>query len=466
MIQNRFRSIVEDLIFCHPDEDEIVLLAVSGGMDSMCMADLFLEEFGRERFAVAHCNFRLRGEDSEGDESFVRHWAMKNDVRFHSVCFDTSEYASERNLSIEMAARELRYRWFGEICKENGYRTVAAAHHADDNAETLMLNLLRGTGIKGMTGMKPVSDLPYSDPSEHIQLIRPLLPFTRKQIEGYMYSKSLEYRTDSTNASVEYRRNSIRHEVFPVMERMNPSFIATLNREIRYLTAASEIVDEWCRNNAPEVSEKLPDGTLSISFSSLLSRSHWPYLLYHLLEPYGFNSSVLESVEELLSSGRTVSGKSFESSTHVLLTERDSLVVHEKKNGIEKDTIIEVHGPGIHYLAEDGFLVELIPWNPDMPLIQPSGTLIFDAAKLHFPFGFRRWRKGDWMIPLGMKGRKKISDLFADLKYGHKEKAEAVVLSSDKEDCGHVAAVLCVRIDNAMKVSEKTAQVIRISKIS
>ena len=479
----------------------LFLLAVSGGIDSMCLADLWLRAFGHESCAIAHCNFNLRGEDSDADEALVTQWAQSHGVRLHKTSFETLQYASENGLSIEMAARELRYRWFGQLCQEHGYCAVVVAHHADDNAETLVLNMVRGAGLKGLTGMKPVSPLPLSsrasfpslssraalpslssrasEASREIYLLRPLLTFTRKQIEGHVFAWKVPYREDKTNASVEYRRNSIRHEVFPLLERMNPSYVRTLNREMTYLGDASSIVEDWCRTQMPKVMED----DSSISLTSLLSIPQWRYLLYYILEPYGFNTSTLESLEALLMSERTISGKRFESQDHILYIERKHILVSRKIAGqagndvlpdinasvipgLTGDPFTVVRTSGAYHLNGSRVTVETLSWSPDMPLKQPAGTLILDASKLNFPFVLRGWRNGDWMIPFGMKGKKKISDLFTDLKYGSMDKSSAVVIVDCKGDCAeqqHVAGVLPVRIDDHYKVTETTKEIIRIT---
>ena len=445
----------------------------------MCLADMWLRCFGAESCAIAHCNFNLRGEDSDGDEALVADWAQEHGVRLHKVSFDTVQYAGENGVSIEMAARELRYRWFGEICQEYGYQAVVVAHHADDNAETMVLNMVRGAGLKGISGMKPVSPLPFSRHPRFNRgfLLRPLLTFTRKQIEGHAFAWKVPYREDRTNASTEYRRNSIRHEVFPLFERMNPSYVRTLNREMTYFKDASDIVDQWCRAQLPHViarseaphviarSEATWQSVpLAISTPALLAIPQWRYLLYYILEPYGFNTSVLESLESLLTSDRTISGKRFESEDYVLQTERDSLVITKPYERTE--AFMPVRGAGIYHVNGSRVSVEVLPWTSRMPLKQPEGTIILDAAKLKFPFVLRKWRPGDWMIPLGMKGKKKISDLFTDLKYGHTQKECAVILvdmTGDFAEQQHVAGVAGVRIDDRYKVTDNTETIIRIT---
>ena len=435
----------------------------------MCMADLFLSEFGPEAFAIAHCNFHLRGEESDGDETLVRNWADSNGVRFHRTDFDTEGHAAGNAVSIEMAARDLRYGWFAKLCGEFGYRAVVVAHNANDNAETLVLNLLRGTGLKGLHGMAEISPLTFL---QGVFLLRPLLSFSRKQIEGYVFANKVPYRDDSTNALCEYKRNRIRNEVFPIFEKINPSFVRSLNREIGYFSEAGDIVDEWCRAQLPDVVEIAGqagnDGSARINLSALMARRQWRYLLYYILEPYGFNSQTLASLESLLESDRTISGKRFDSPTHTIITERDGLLVLPKMaDDLDMESIMPVRGVGIYNFNGSRWQVEVLKWSEDMPLKQPNGTLIADADKLLFPFVCRRWRQGDWFIPLGMRGRKKVSDLYADLKYGALEKdASVMIVDTSSEGLAedqHIAGVLGVRLDDRYKVTSSTKTIIRIT---
>ena len=464
----RFTQIMENMRGLIKDESWSAssgfLLAVSGGMDSMCMADLFLSEFGPEAFAIAHCNFHLRGEESDGDETLVRNWADSNGVRFHRTDFDTEGHAAGNAVSIEMAARDLRYGWFAKLCGEFGYRAVVVAHNANDNAETLVLNLLRGTGLKGLHGMAEVSSLTAS---QGTFLLRPLLSFSRKQIEGYVFANKVPYRDDSTNALCEYKRNRIRNEVFPIFEKINPSFVRSLNREIGYFSEAGDIVEDWCRAQLPEVVE-ITENKVRINLPALMARRQWRYLLYYIVEPYGFNSQTLASIEALLESDRTIPGKRFDSQTHTIITERDGLLVLPKMAAdLDVESIMPVRGVGIYNFNGSRWQVEVLEWSEDMPLKQPNGTLIADADKLLFPFVCRRWRQGDWFIPLGMRGRKKVSDLYADLKYGALEKDASVMIvdtrSEGLAEDQHIAGVLGVRLDDRYKVTSSTKTIIRIT---
>lgn len=457
----------------------IFLLAVSGGIDSMCMAELFASLDEPVPFAVAHCNFRLRGADSDADEALVTRWAEEHSVRRHSVSFDTEAYAREKGISIEMAARELRYEWFAKLCADYGYKAVAVAHNANDNAETLILNMLRGSGLRGVTGMSVLSPLPYGE-SDGL-LFRPLLECTRKQIEGYVFAHKVAYRDDCTNASSDYKRNRIRNEVFPIFQTINPSFVRTLNRETAYFADALEIVGSYCRDMEKSVVSRQGQ-TLRIDIGNLMSTPHWRYLLYHILEPCGFNSAALASLEDLLQSDRTLSGKQFESSEYILFTERDHLRVEPFGRTSPKscapapkscvpapsvEEIMTVRGAGVYHFNGAPVKVEVLERTPDMPLKQPEGVLLFDAARLRFPFVLRRWRDGDWLVPFGMKGKKKVSDLFADLKYDSVQKSAAVMVvdvrSEGMAEQKRVAAVAGVRIDDRYKVDAGTKEIIRVT---
>ena len=465
MIQKRFKNKIEELKGLINDDSwsvPVFLLAVSGGMDSMCMADLFVRTCGLSDIAIAHCNFNLRNDESDGDESLVREWAAQWNLKVHVISFDTASYAKAHDMSIEMAARELRYAWFARLCLQHGYSYVAVAHHADDNAETMLLNMTRGTGIKGMTGMKNVSELPCPEVSVPARLARPMLGFTRKQIEGYVLKHKVPFRNDSSNFSVDYRRNRIRHEIFPVMKKLNPSFVSTLNREMAYLEDASGIVDEWCRTVERDIVTQAVEN-IRISIEKLLSHKQWRYLLYHILEPYGFNSATLASIENLLLSDRTVSGKRFLSETHELITERKELVVSELHDDDSDEGQLVINEAGLYRFNDVNIVVEICPWTKDMPLKQPEGVQIFDASKLEFPIVFRRWSIGDWLIPLGMRGKRKVSDIFSDMKYDSAAKNNAIVMT-DGTGCQRVAALLWVRMDSRYKVDAQTDTIIRISK--
>lgn len=346
MIQKSFDRTIVGLV----PEKETALLAVSGGIDSICLASLFLNSSAGRRFAVAHCNFHLRGEDSDSDEALVAAWCGRNGVRYHKADFDTEQYASSHSVSIEMAARELRYDWFASLCKDNGYYGVAVAHNANDNAETLILNLLRGTGLRGVTGMQVETVVPVTrDELSGVRLLRPMLSFSRKQIEEYVAANSLEYHDDRTNAETVYKRNRIRHLVFPVFESLNPSFLTTFAREMNAFSEVQEIADDYFISVRESVCEPAgKDELLRVNAVRLSHLKHYKYVLYRLLEAYGFRDRLLEPVVRLLESGKTFSGKVFEAPGYELITAGECLIVRKAARVLPESPAInelaDVHG--------------------------------------------------------------------------------------------------------------------------
>lgn len=346
MIQKSFDRTIVGLV----PEKETALLAVSGGIDSICLASLFLNSSAGRRFAVAHCNFHLRGEDSDSDEALVAAWCGRNGVRYHKADFDTEQYASSHNISIEMAARELRYDWFASLCKDNGYYGVAVAHNANDNAETLILNLLRGTGLRGITGMQVETVVPVTrDELSGVRLLRPMLSFSRKQIEEYVAANSLEYHDDRTNAETVYKRNRIRHLVFPVFESLNPSFLTTFAREMNTFSEVQEIADDYFISVRESVCEPAgKDELLRVNAVRLCHLKHYKYVLYRLLEAYGFRDRLLEPVVRLLESGKTFSGKVFEAPGYELITAGECLIVRKSARVLPESPVIselaDAHG--------------------------------------------------------------------------------------------------------------------------
>ena len=476
-MRGRFDNCLERLL----PGNGAVLLAVSGGIDSMVMADLFLNSRFGLRISLAHCNFHLRGEESDTDESFVRAWAEANGIPFHKIDFDTLGFATSRGVSVEMAARELRYEWFASLAEEKGFEAVAVAHNANDNAETLLLNLLRGTGLKGICGMREASTLPGSP----VSLIRPLLGFSRDEIKEYAIAKGLKWREDSTNADSSYKRNLIRNEVFPLFEKVNPSFLATLESDMRRFSQVQAIADDYVATNLPEVEGEVPTadhfpgqgakrgeaspsaGTISVKLDALLRSPHWEYLLFRIMEPYGFNEAVIGDMIELIKCGKTFSGRQFRSATHIARTSRNQIIVspsqrpqacdrrpftrtgREAQGGgagavdaADVDTSIVVSAPGEYVVGGVGLKVEVAEVeNPK----QPEGVTAINIA---FPFTVRLWQPGDWMRPLGMRGRKKkLSDMFADLKFTQEQKERALVIAGEGS---HVLSLVGYRVDESV----------------
>ncbi len=399
-----------------------ILLAVSGGIDSMYMANRASEIFPGARFAVAHCNFTLRGSESDGDEEFVRLWCREHGIEFFSRRFSTEEYALRHSVSIEMAARELRYDWFFKLCSEKGFEAVAVAHNADDNAETMMLNLLRGTGIRGISGM-----------GGRPGVLRPLLGIGRDEIRRWMEEHGLGWREDRTNSENEYKRNRLRNEVFPILRELNPSLIRTLGEDMARFAQVRDIAEEYFQNARDRV--LLPGGGISIQ--AVREDAHRDYLLWRLLEDSGIGRAEFDSLKRMLDEGGQTGGKRFGP------VECTSSEIRIRKPRIGK----QLH-------------LETIPREELDSLRQPEGVLVADKAKLGWPLKVRHWQAGDWMRPLGMGGkRKKLSDIFTDLGWSAQDKEEAEVIELDGH---HVAALLCCRIDESVKVGEGCREVVRL----
>ena len=296
-----------------------ILLAVSGGIDSMYLANRAPELFPGARFAVAHCNFALRGAESDADEAFVRAWCAEHGLECFVKCFDTRGYAAEHGVSIEMAARDLRYAWFAELRRAGGFDAVAVAHNADDNAETLLLNLLRGTGTRGLRGM-----------GDHDGIVRPLLDIPREDIRAWMTARGLAWREDSTNADSAPKRNRIRNEVFPIFARINPSFVRTLGEDMRRFARVDDIADSYFRT----VREGLTTEAGDVRIPAVLALEHWEYVLWRLLEGAGLSGPTFEKLVALLRRYKdeprgtvTIGGKTFEGTGTVLRIEKELLII-------------------------------------------------------------------------------------------------------------------------------------------
>jgi len=408
----------------------MVLVAVSGGRDSMVLAEKVRSEGGP--FAIAHCNFRLRGADSDADEALVRKWAERRGVPCHVKAFDTEAVAAAEGISIEMAARKLRYRWFGELCREHGYEAVLTAHHAGDNAETFFLNLLRGTGIKGLNGMKAESFLPDPEFAD-IPLRRPLLGLTRADIDRLAAQWQVPYRDDRTNAENTVKRNKLRNQVFPVLREINPSFEKTLAEDMERLSMVSAIADGYYRENA----SLLWDGK-RIDTALLQTFPHWEYLLYRILEEEGMSAPLIAQATDLVRSG--ASGKRVGA-----FVSAAGRLVREESAGMPEITVTEE------------------AWEPGRSPVMPEGVLAVDADKVHGELVADRWVAGDWIRPLGMRGRRKLQDWFKDRHFSLVDKQQAVIVrDSGLTDAHHVVAIAGHVIDDTYRITADTRRIYRI----
>lgn len=416
-----------------------VLVGLSGGADSVALLAI-LTRLGYNCVA-AHCNFHLRGEESERDEIFAKSIAERLDVSFCSTDFDTIQYAEESRLSIEMAARELRYRWFEELREQLDLQAIAVAHHRDDSVETLLLNLVRGTGIRGMSGIRPRNGY----------VVRPLLSVTRKQIEEWLSDQQLSFVTDSTNLSDIYTRNFIRLRVLPLLEEINPAVKSTIARTSENLFAAEEIYLYMVE----EAREKVIDVHGRLSISALLQYPSPATILYELLKSYNFSRLV---ASEVFLSLHKESGKEFYSATHRLIKDRSDLLIVPLSEIEEREFVLNMTEGTVSYPVEL-FLQEVVITS-DYQFEKEKTVAYFDVDKLQFPLVLRRWKKGDWFIPFGMRGRKKISDYFTDRKFSKIQKEETWLLCCGKD----VIWVVGERSDNRFRVEDQTKRALIVKK--
>ncbi len=420
------------------DQSDRILLAVSGGVDSIVMVQLFKD--AGFNFGIAHVNFGLRGEESDGDEAFVKDQATKMGVPFYIKNFSTKQYAADNKISIQMAARDLRYAWFDEIAKENGFSFVATAHHLDDQAETFFINLLRGTGISGMHGIMPKQG----------KIIRPLMFTTREKIMSFAQDKNLTWRDDRSNKSRKYLRNKLRLDVLSELYKINPQFSYKLNESITHLREVETIYHNHIAGITADLVQNTAEGIL-ISIDWVYEYEPHDTYLFELLKPYGFTFSV---VKEIVHSLDTFSGKVFYSPTHRLLRDRENFIIQPLTELSSEPTRTETYSleKGIKEIEKPVSLCACETDSvADLPMGKPSVACL-DMDKLIFPLQLRKWEKGDWFIPLGLKGRKKMSDFFIDQKLSLAEKEKTWLLLSGND----IVWVIGKRIDNRYRITSKT----------
>ncbi|WAC12391.1 tRNA lysidine(34) synthetase TilS [Dyadobacter pollutisoli] len=426
-------------------EREICLLTVSGGVDSVVLAHLF--HIMGWRAGIAHCNFGLRGEESDGDEKFVKDLAARYGFDFYSKSFDAKYFAKQHSVSTQMAARELRYPWFEEIRNANGYHWIATAHHANDSLETVLLNLVRGTGLPGMTGIL----------GKYNFLIRPLLLASKEEILAYAAEHGLEWREDRSNDTDDYKRNLIRHKVIPVFQQLNPSLEATFNATSERLRSGNNLLNEFLEQwRAATVITNQDD--IRINKQLLYSCNEPAYRLWHVLQGYGFS---YQQAKQVFASLDAISGKIFFSNSHILLIDRLELVIRARSGGQTDDELAIPYSEGEFSFGD--LTINLVNRGKDhnSQTGNEKSVILLDVAKLEFPLKIRRWKQGDIFAPIGMKGkRKKLSDLFIDLKMNRFEKERASVLLNGN---GEIIWVIGVRSDERYRVGDLAGQLISIS---
>lgn len=437
MLQNFLDFIKLENIFNTNDK---ILLGVSGGIDSVVMVDLFART-GFD-FGIAHCNFGLRSDESEEDQSFVELLAQKYNVPYYTKIFETNAYAKDHSISIQMAARELRVEWFEEIILNHGFSFYATAHHLDDQIETILNNFFRGTGISGLHGILPKQG----------NLIHPMLFCLRKQIEEYANQQKLKFRVDSSNRKAEYTRNKIRHQLIPQIKDIYPSYQKTITDNIQRFKQIENIYREQIQNKTGDLIIT-KDKYIHISIEKLRSLKSSETYLYEIIKPFGFNYT---NAVEIINSFYSSSGKLFLSSTHKITKDRTELIIEKRGNNknreytIEKDSTNHVQPIKLKFQSQD--------ITPDFNFSKDRNIANLDAAKLKFPLVLRKWENGDYFFPLGMNQKKLLSDFFIDNKISIPDKEQTWLLVSD----GQIAWVIGQRIDNRFKITGNTKTTLTI----
>ena len=413
-----------------------ILLATSGGLDSMVMADLFQKM--NFDIAIAHCNFQLRGLESFGDQNFIQEYAERNKIPVFITQFDTENFAKDYKLSIQIAARTLRYDWFYELLETKNYDYLLTAHHLDDNVETFLINLTRGTGLDGLTGI----------PEQNEKIIRPLLIFSRDEIEDYAKENNIQWREDSSNAYDKYLRNKIRHHIVPILKELNPDFLSSFQKTQNYLQEAQNMVEDASIMIYQQVAKEIGN-EIHFDLKKMKQLPNYKSYLYQWLNEYNF--SAWEDIYDLVDAQ---SGKQVFSNNFVLLKNRGFLILSEK-NKMETD---------IYFIQKNENEVK-IPLNISIYKVNEIletnvNTIFVDGDKLQFPLEIKKWQEGDYFEPFGMHGKsKKVSKFFKDEKLSILEKQNIWILYSDNQ----IVWILGMRQDNRFKIENTTKNILKIA---
>jgi tRNA(Ile)-lysidine synthase len=436
MVERLIKYIESNQLF---SPNDTLLVGVSGGIDSVVLIDL-LNRAGMA-FAVAHCNFQLRGAESDQDERFVRELSESYGKLCFCKTFDTKEYAGENGISIEMAARELRYDWFEEVRRTHHFDWIVVAHHRDDQIETFFLNLARGTGISGLTGMKVVNG----------KVVRPLLFGSRRDIENHASAHKLQFREDSSNFLTDFQRNKIRKMVLPLMEELNPSFRESIDKTIDHLRETSSIYYQAIERAKELAVRRRSKGETEILLAELRLLNPLSTYMFELLRPFHFNGEVVEEIIKALD-GQT--GKQFFSPSHRAVLDREAIIIRKLSEEASARFYLDETLSGIDAPVKLSISTQKrtgsFHWNTS-PMI---ATL--DKDLLQFPLILRKWQKGDYFQPLGMQGMKKLSDFFVDEKFSLPQKEECWILANGED----IVWIVGVRVDNRYKITPETKNIL------
>jgi|WetSurSiteA1Bulk_404760.scaffolds.fasta_scaffold00381_2 tRNA(Ile)-lysidine synthase len=438
-MQQEFLKYLNETCHCRPDRK--YLLAVSGGVDSVVMT--FLYHLSGIEFSIAHCNFHLRGEESEEDRNFVEQLARSYHRPFYLNDFDTKTYAEEQGVSIQMAARHLRYTWFNELAGKLACDYIATGHNRNDIVETVLLNLARGTGIRGLSGISPV----------HGKIIRPLLFASRESIAQFARENNLQWREDSSNAETKYHRNYIRHTIIPAFQKINPAFLKNAIETSGRLEHTERLLDWMVDLVKKEVWTELPDRCL-IHIEKLKEYPSNDILLFELLREFGVSQL---SIESILTAFGSNPGKQFLTRTHCITRDRSTLIITRRALREEAEVLIDQETVQINYPLHLTFTLSGI--TPDFTIPTERHFAALDADTISFPLLLRCWKEGDKFHPLGMEGSKKISDFLINNKIARPDKNRIWVL----ETGGRIAWVVNYRIDDRFRIKSETRKILLIA---
>ena len=419
-------------------KDDKVLIAVSGGIDSMVMLHLFFK--AGIKSGITHCNFCLRGEESDKDEELVKNIAARYSMPFYSKRFNTREYAESKGYSVQMAARELRYSWFEEIRSNNGYDYIATGHNLNDNIETVLINFIRGTGIAGLAGIKPVNG----------RIIRPVLFADREEITKYCHENKIPFREDRTNAETKYVRNKLRHNVIPMLHEINPSIVTTLSENAGRMSDAYELIRHLVASLKAEIVREDAD-KISIKISKLQKWSGNSVFLHELFRTLGITDIPLKELRSVI---KGTTGSMVLTRKKKIIKNRNELLICPYSPAKNEPYIIEnpCDFASVPFIEN----VEIIEMSEEVKFSSEKSTAYLDFDRINFPLVIRRWEKGDYFYPFGMNHRKKLSDFFTDSKMSLIDKENIYVMLS----AGDIAWVVGARTDNRFRITESTSRVL------
>ena len=416
-----------------------LLIAISGGVDSVVLTHLLHQL--KFDISLAHCNFQLRSEESDKDEEFVKNLGKKLNLNTYTIRFNTNEYAVNNKLSTQLAARELRYSWFEKLSNEHSFSHLLTAHHADDNLETFLINLSRGTGLEGLTGIPPING----------SIVRPLLVFSREEILNYAKQNNIEWREDESNSETKYLRNKIRHQVTPILKELNASVLKNFNKTIDHLKESQQIIDDKIEEVAHEIIAKEGD-LLKINIEKLLKLSNPKPYLYQLLKPYEFKE--WNDVYNLI---YAQSGKQILTKNYTLLKDRDFLLLlRTSEKSSNEEEVYTIREENKEITAPIRLLLKRVQKKTDTD----QKSIYVDNELLSYPLKLRRWNSGDFFYPAGMLGKKKISKYFKDEKISIINKNKIWLLCSSKNE---IIWIIGKRQDRRFLPTEKTTKLLQIS---